>query len=293
MASDLPVAAPPYLLEKSELVNRYLALYLPDPGQYPQQLHEAIHYAVMAGGKRLRPVLAIAAYESSGGKGEDIYKAAAALELVHTYSLIHDDLPCMDDDDLRRGRPTLHKKFNEAVALLAGDALHDFAFQLMAQTGRTEIVLELAEAIGTGGMLAGQMADLEAERRKVSLDDVRFIHEHKTGKLIRGALRIGAMLGNASVRQLDGITRYGEKIGLAFQIIDDILDIEGSTSVLGKPVGSDSRNFKATYPGVIGLEASRQAAGRLIAEAIAIIEQSFSPSDVFIDLARFIGGRQN
>lgn len=287
------MAPPSYMVEKREIIDRYINQYIPPSDQYPQVLHEAIHYSVKAGGKRLRPILALAAYEACGGTNQIIYPAAAAVELIHTYSLIHDDLPCMDDDDLRRGQPTLHKKFNEAVALLAGDALHDLAFELMAKTGNPLAIRELAEAIGTSGMLAGQMADIEAEGRQLDVDEITFIHSRKTGKLIRGTVRIGAILAGASEEYVEAISRYGEKIGLAFQIIDDILDIEGDQETLGKPVGSDSKNLKATYPGVVGLEQSRQAATELINEAIEIVVGIVSQPDNFVQIARFIGGRQN
>lgn len=292
MTENTKVAAPVYLVDKAKLINEYLLKFLPPIDGYPQVLHEAIRYSVMAGGKRLRPVLALTAYEACNGTGQEIYKAAVALELVHTYSLIHDDLPCMDDDDLRRGKPTLHKKYNEAIALLAGDALHDFAFRLMAETGSAEVVLELAKAIGTGGMLGGQMADLEAEGQDLNLDEVEFIHVHKTGMLIRGAVRIGSILANADENQLNVITKYGEKIGLAFQIIDDILDIEGDAKELGKPIGSDSKNHKATYPSIIGLEKSHELAGQLIEEAISLVEGSIPKCDNFVNIARFISGRR-
>lgn len=293
MIKKTGMAPPAYMVEKRKIVEDFLDRCIPSADQYPQALHEAIRYSVKAGGKRLRPILALAAYEACGGNNQIIYPAAVAVELVHTYSLIHDDLPCMDDDDLRRGQPTLHKKFNEAIALLAGDALHDLAFELMAQTGSPAAIRELAEAIGTGGMLGGQMADMEAEGRQITLEEITFIHTRKTGKLIRGTVRIGAILAGASPEYLEAITEYGEKIGLAFQIIDDILDIEGDQEMLGKPVGSDSRNMKATYPGVVGVEESRLAAGRLIDEAIVIVSQTVSKPDNFIEIARFIGGRQN
>ncbi|NMC43527.1 MAG: polyprenyl synthetase family protein [candidate division Zixibacteria bacterium] len=284
---------PACLMEKRELVEKHLEACLPREDQYPQTLHAAIRYSVMAGGKRLRPLLAIAAFEACDGEGEIIYPAAAALELVHTYSLIHDDLPCMDDDAMRRGRPTLHRKYGEAVALLAGDALHDLAFRLMAQTDSAQAVLELAEAIGTNGMLAGQMADMEAEGAPVSEDDVTFIHAHKTGKLIRGSVRIGAVLAGASEYTLESISQYGERIGLAFQIVDDILDVEGDAHTLGKSVGSDTRNAKATFPRVIGLPKSKEKANQLIEEAVDIITTAVTRPDCFVELARFIGGRQS
>lgn len=293
MSKRVAMAPPAYMVQKREIIDQFIDRYIPPTDQYPQALHEAIRYSIQAGGKRLRPILALAAYEACGGTNEIIYPAAVAVELIHTYSLIHDDLPCMDDDDLRRGQPTLHKKFNEAVALLAGDALHDLAFELMARTGNPAAIQELAEAIGTGGMLAGQMADMEAEGRNLTLEEITFIHTRKTGKLIRGTVRIGALLAGASPDYISAITAYGEKIGLAFQIIDDILDIEGDPDMLGKPVGSDSKNRKATYPGVVGLEQSRQAAGKLIDEAIEIVTGAVPQPDNFVQIARFIGGRQN
>jgi geranylgeranyl diphosphate synthase type II len=292
--SDRAIEMPPvYMVEKRAVVEQHIDRYIPSPDKYPQALHQAIRYAVMAGGKRLRPVLALAAYETCGGKNEVIYPAAVAVELVHCYSLIHDDMPCMDDDDFRHGQPTVHRKFGEAIALLAGDALHDLAFELMTRTGSPQAIRELAEAIGTGGMLAGQMADIEAEGRELTEDEIVYIHAHKTGKLIRGAVRIGASLAGASADYLAAITAYGEKVGLAFQIIDDILDIEGDPEMLGKPTGSDSRNMKATFPQVVGIRQSRLTAARLIDEAIEIVSQAVSQPDHFVQMARFVGGRKN
>jgi geranylgeranyl diphosphate synthase type II len=293
MTENAKVVTPTYLIEKAKLIDEYLLKFLPEPDVYPHILHEAIRYSIMAGGKRLRPVLALAAYEACDGAGQEIYKAAVALELVHTYSLIHDDLPCMDDDDFRRGKPTLHRKYSEAIALLAGDALHDFAFRLMAETGNAEVVLELAKAIGTSGMLGGQMADIEAEGRDLNLDELEFIHNHKTGMLIRGAVCIGSILANADENELNIIAQYGEKIGLAFQIVDDILDIEGDAKLLGKPIGSDSKNKKATYPSVVGLEKSREIARQLIEDAINLVEGAIPKCDNFVNIARFIGGRRH
>jgi len=293
MSNKATVAPPAYMVERQKVVDDYIDRFIPSTDVYPEMLHRAIDYSVKAGGKRLRPILVLAAYEACGGTEEVVYPAAVAVELIHTYSLIHDDLPCMDDDDLRRGKPTLHRQFSEAVALLAGDALHDLAFELMARTGSPEAIRELAEAIGTEGMLAGQMADMEAEGRDIGLDEITFIHTRKTGKLIRGSVRIGAILAGAGKRDLDIISRYGEKIGFAFQIIDDILDIEGDPETLGKPVGSDSRNRKATFPGVVGLEKSKETAAELIDEAIAIVSGLVSKSVNFVEIARFIGGRRN
>jgi geranylgeranyl diphosphate synthase type II len=284
-----------YLAESKRLVDSLLEQFLPSASTEPRTLHEAMRYSVMAGGKRLRPILALAAYEHCHGdqsrKAATIHKAMAALEIIHTYSLIHDDLPCMDDDDLRRGIPTCHKKFGEAVAVLAGDALHVVAFQLMAETGSIQAVLELAEAIGTSGMLGGQIADVEAEGQLVSREQITRIHQRKTGALIRGAVRIGAILAGASGKELQFLSEYGEKIGLAFQIIDDILDIEGDQSVLGKQVGSDSRNQKATFPGAVGLDEARKSANRLIDEALSLVDGEHDNTLKF--LARYIGQREN
>ncbi|MGH8016478.1 MAG: polyprenyl synthetase family protein, partial [Candidatus Zixiibacteriota bacterium] len=261
-----------YLIEKSRLVEKLLDEFIPPARQAPESLHQAMRYSVMAGGKRIRPILAFASFEYCGGENirtdRSIEFAMAALEMIHTYSLIHDDLPCMDDDDLRRGQPTCHKKFGEATAVLAGDALHDIAFSLMARTGSSEVVIELANAIGTTGMIGGQIADVEAEGREVTRDEIVKIHNWKTGSLIRSSVRIGAMLAKADKPTLNALSAFGEKIGLAFQIIDDILDIEGTQELMGKKVGTDTLKRKATYPGVVGLKQARQDADRLIDEAI-------------------------
>ncbi len=284
-----------YLKEKRELVDRLLDRCLPSEDTEPKSLHAAMRYSVMAGGKRLRPILALATYEYCGGsiKGGafPIHYVAAALEMVHTYSLIHDDLPCMDDDDLRRGIATCHKKFGEAVAVLAGDALHDLAFNLVAQTGSTQAVMELAQAIGTGGMIGGQMADVEAEGRNVTREEITYIHTRKTAALIRCSVRLGAMLAEADETMLSKLTAYGEKIGLAFQIIDDILDIEGDEELLGKKVGADRKKHKATYPKAVGIKRARQDAAQLIDEAINLFDEF--DDNMLKDLAHYIGQRQN
>jgi len=276
------------------LTETLLERFIPSDSDDPCSLHRAMRYSAMAGGKRLRPILAQAVYEYSGGSSEraagTIHKAMAAIEMVHTYSLIHDDLPCMDDDDLRRGMPTCHNKFDEATATLAGDALHVIAFELMAQTGSIDVVLELAHAVGTFGMLGGQMADIEAEGRPVTPEEIQSIHRRKTGALIRGSVRIGAILADADSETLLRLTAYGEKIGLAFQIIDDILDIEGDQKLLGKEVGSDTRHQKATYPAAIGLEESRREATALIDGALATFVEE--EDNLLKWLARYIGQRE-
>ncbi len=269
-----------YLSEKRALIDAYLDKRLPSSAQYPNQLHEALRYSALAKAKRIRPILALTVYETLGGTdGELALAPACALELVHTYSLIHDDLPCMDNDDLRRGLPTLHKRYNEGVAVLAGDALHDLAFLWTAEAGNTELVKELAEAIGSYGMIGGQMADMEAEGREVSEDDIRFIHRRKTAALIRCAVRLGAILAGANDDTLRALSSYGEKLGLAFQIVDDILDVEGDQDKLGKQVGSDQKNLKATYPAVIGVDTSYERADALIDEAISYLSKLESSPD--------------
>jgi len=284
-----------YLEQNRQLVDTLLEKYTPSVEIEPKSLHQAMRYSLMAGGKRIRPILCLAAYEYCTGNGallpERLLKAMAALEMVHTYSLIHDDLPCMDDDDLRRGMPTCHKKFGEALAVLAGDALHVVSFDLMAQTGSISAVLELAISVGTSGMLGGQVADIEAEERQASKEEIVNIHTRKTGALIRGSVRIGAILGGADSDTLARLTIYGEKIGLAFQIIDDILDIEGDQDILGKKVGSDSKNQKATYPAATSLETARADAEELIDESLAVFPKN--EENILKFLARFVGRRES
>ena len=283
-----------YLESTRQMVDGLLARYGPSVDAEPKSLHEAMRYSLMAGGKRLRPILCLSTFEYCGGQPAEhdapVHFAMAALEMVHTYSLIHDDLPCMDDDDLRRGLPTVHKKFGEALAVLAGDALHVVAFELMARTGCIGAVTELSAAVGTSGMLGGQVADLEAEGRKADRREIVNIHTRKTGALIRGSVRIGAILAGADQRTLARLTTYGEKIGLAFQIVDDILDIEGDATILGKEVGSDSKNQKATWPAVVGLPQARKDAAELIDQALEL----FDPDDdnVLMYIARYIGQRE-
>nr|MBN2277080.1 polyprenyl synthetase family protein [candidate division Zixibacteria bacterium] len=294
MAINMAPTGIDYLQQKQAEIDRLLDYYLPPESDSPQRLHQAMRYSVLAAGKRIRPILCMVAYETLGKSAPEIINpAACALELVHTYSLIHDDLPCMDDDDLRRGILTLHKKFDEATAVLAGDALHDLAFDLVARSGSTAVVSELANAIGTYGMLGGQMADILAEGRQLGIEDIKYIHMHKTAALIRGSIRIGAFLAEADEYVLERLSLYGEKIGLAFQIIDDILDINGDQKKLGKKVGSDCKNKKATYPGIMGLKQARLEAARLISEAVGICRNLEFDTDNFQFIAEYIGNRDN
>ena len=264
-----------YLAERRLAVDQALEHFLPPADSVPQTIHQAMRYSVFAGGKRLRPILVIAGAETVGGSAESVMPTACALELIHTYSLIHDDLPAMDDDDYRRGRPTNHKVFGEAVAILAGDALLTLAFRLLAESFAgggdprllTRLLAEIADAAGTPGMIGGQAVDIQSEGKSVDAETLEYIHSHKTAALIRASLRAGAMLAGATPSQLAVISEAGGRLGLAFQIIDDILDVEGSLEELGKTAGSDRRKKKVTYPGHFGLEASRLKAEQLIEEA--------------------------
>jgi geranylgeranyl diphosphate synthase type II len=270
-----------YLEERRQLVNRALETYLPRVRGPAFRVTQAMHYSLMAGGKRLRPILCLAAAEAVGGEAGEVLPVACALEMIHTYSLIHDDLPAMDDDDLRRGRPTCHKQYDEATAILAGDGLLTEAFQTIAAAGprfegREGVLLEvvrlLAAAAGYQGMVGGQMLDLLAEGRRVSLKELEIIHRHKTGALLTAAVRAGALLAGGSRADVTSLTAYGEKFGLAFQVTDDLLDVEGEAAEMGKAPGMDEKRQKATYPAVLGLEATRQWARRLVEEAVAALE---------------------
>lgn len=260
-----------YLESKKKLVDGYLKQILSQRDGTPKLLQEAMRYSALSGGKRLRPILAMAAYQAVAGRGKIILPAACALELLHAFSLAHDDLPCMDDDDLRRGKPTLHKVYGSGLAVLAGDALHNLAFQLLATTQNLQVLQEVASAIGAKGMIGGQVADLQAEGRKVNLEEVEYIHQHKTAALIRASVRVGGILGQASVKQLKALTIYGENLGLAFQVTDDILNVEGQEKELGKKIGSDKLKKKATYPKAVGIQGSKRIATELTQTAKSAI----------------------
>ena len=277
-----------YLRHASERVNQALDRLLPSEQELPVDLHKAERYSIFAGGKRLRPALCLAAYEACGGQGDGALPAACALEMVHTFSLIHDDLPCMDDDDFRRGRPTNHKVFGEAMAVLAGDALLVQAFELVARGGNAACVLTLAESLGSKGMLGGQVVDILSEGKHVELETVDFIHRHKTAALIAGSLVMGAQMADASTETIEGLRSFGFKIGLGFQIVDDCLDLEQTTETLGKDAKSDLAKGKATYPSVMGLEASKQKARELIEGAIADLRRLPVEGTVLESMARYI-----
>lgn len=259
-----------------EKVEAALRRYFPDSHRQTPQVRRAMAYSLFAGGKRIRPILCLMACRAVGGRIRTALPVACALEYIHTYSLIHDDLPALDDDDVRRGRPTCHRKFGEATAILAGDGLLTEAFVLLSRpeflrnvlpTIRLRVIAVIAEAVGVRGMIAGQEADLEAERRKVTLHFVRFIHRMKTGALIRASLVSGGLIGGGSGREIRALKTFGEKIGLAFQIKDDLLNVEGESRLMGKRTGTDHKRSKATYPSLQGLEASRALAERLVKQA--------------------------
>ena len=262
-----------YLKERRQLVDAALDGFLPREDTPPPSVHRAMRYSVLAGGKRLRPILVIAGAELVGAQPSRVIPTACALEMIHTYSLIHDDLPAMDDDDYRRGRLTNHKMFGDAIAILAGDALLTLAFQLVAQNAALtgvdarvvcDVVAEIAVAAGTLGMVGGQVVDIESEGKTLTPEALEYIHIHKTAALLRASLSVGARLGGADAAALAAVGDAGQSLGLAFQIIDDILDVEGSLATLGKTAGSDERKQKVTYPALHGIEASRREARRLI-----------------------------
>ena len=267
-----------YLIERSATVDRALDLFLPKATAKPATIHKAMRYSLFAGGKRLRPVLCLAAAEACGGALEPAFPAACAVECIHTYSLIHDDLPSMDNDDFRRGRPTSHKVFGEGIAVLAGDALLTVAFEILTAAKGTArypvaaLLRELAQAAGSRQLIAGQVADLEGEGKKLTLRELRFIHEAKTAALLTASIRLGGMSANTTPAKLEALTAFGMNLGLAFQVIDDILDVTQTSEKLGKSAGKDVAAQKATYPALLGLEKSRKEAQRLTAASLAALK---------------------
>ena len=290
-----------YVDTRRALVEEALERVLPPETAAPPTLHRAMGYSVRAGGKRLRPILVIAGAEAVGGTAEQVMETACALELIHTYSLIHDDLPAMDNDDYRRGMLTNHKVFGEAIAILAGDALLTLAFKLIALNGaRTgdarviaTLVTDIADAAGTDGMVGGQVVDIESEGKAVSAETVDYIHTRKTAALIRASLCAGALIARGNAEQLAAIKSCGETLGLAFQIVDDILDVVGSSEELGKTAGKDAQQQKATYPAYHGLEASRAKARVLIDEAKRALVPLGARAEPIRALADFIFDRRS
>jgi geranylgeranyl pyrophosphate synthase len=277
------------------LVEVELNSILPPGGAAPEKVHQAIRWSVFAGGKRFRPALLLAAGQAFGAEIKQLLRTACAFEMIHTYSLIHDDLPAMDDDELRRGRPTCHVRFDEATAILAGDALQTLAFQTIANDDRLDaatrvtLIAELTRAAATpDGMVAGQALDMEAEARQVNGSQLEEIHRLKTGALITSAARCGAIIGAATEQELDAITRYGAQLGLLFQITDDLLDVTASAEELGKTPGKDVRSRKATYPALYGVEESREKAVKAHHAAYAALEQLDRPTEVLHRVVDFI-----
>ena len=288
------------LIALSARADEVLARTLPPDDQPPTELHRAMRYAVLGGGKRLRPLLVYASGTTLGAPTARLDAAAAAVEIIHAYSLVHDDLPAMDDDSLRRGRPTCHVVFGEAMAILAGDALQALAFELLAHDAalevdpatRVDMLRALAVACGSQGMAGGQAFDLAAVGKKLGHAELERMHVHKTGALIRASVRIGALVAGAQeAATLDALERYGHAVGLAFQIRDDLLDIEGATEQLGKTAGKDAASAKPTYPAILGIEASRQELAKLTAAALDAVKPLGARAKPLSDLARFVAGR--
>jgi geranylgeranyl diphosphate synthase type II len=291
-----------YLERKREEVDRYLQLVIPGSNQPPTALHESMRYSLFAGGKRIRPILAIAAAEAIGEAGPAILPIASSLELIHTYSLIHDDLPSMDDDDFRRGKPTNHKVYGEAMAILAGDALLTMAFELCSQAGsmdgldpsrQVRLIRELAVGSGNRGMVGGQVLDIQAENQDIDLATLQSIHKHKTGMLIRAAVRMGALTAGATENQLNNLTAYADDIGLAFQIADDVLNVTGTREELGKNPNTDAQRGKKTYPTFYGVEGAKQLADDCVGRATSRLSEFGPSADPLRDLARYITSRKN
>lgn len=306
-----------YLAERRERVNRFLDELLPASSstgttaagmEQSATIEEAMRYSLSAGGKRLRPILAIAAAETvAEAAPASILAVAASLELIHTYSLIHDDLPAMDNDDVRRGRPTSHKVFGEALAILAGDGLLTLAFELLSRPDVVRavpprrllrVIQEIAAAAGFQGMVGGQLLDIQASGPTTAVSPavdeawLERIHRCKTGALIRASVRVGALVGGANARALDALSRYGEQIGLAFQIMDDILDVEGTTAEMGKSVKSDQAKGKSTYPAVLGVDASKKKLARTIEQAVAVLDRFGESADPLRALADYVAARR-
>lgn len=282
-----------------DYIEKLLKEYMPEEKGYQKTIFEAMNYSLKAGGKRLRPILTLEACRIVGGNEEDAIPFAIAIEMIHTYSLIHDDLPALDNDDLRRGRPTNHKVYGDAMAILAGDGLLNYAFEIMLKSSigkenpakYLNAINEIAKSSGVYGMIGGQVVDIESEDKKIEMEKLDFIHLNKTAAIIVGCMRAGAIIGDATEKQLENITKYAKNIGLSFQIADDILDITGDESKLGKKVGSDIDNNKSTYPSLIGLEKSKEIANDLINEAKTRISNIKGDTEFLNDLAEYIVAR--
>jgi geranylgeranyl diphosphate synthase type II len=287
-----------YLLSRQKTIERALDRFLPKENTRPATIHKAMRYSLFAGGKRLRPILTLAAAETCGGKVEAALPLACAMECIHTYSLVHDDLPSMDNDDFRRGRPTCHKVFGENIAVLAGDALLTIAFEIVSHAkparryDMATLLREVAIAAGSRKLIAGQVADLEAEGKKTTRDDLRYIHENKTSAILTASVCLGAMRADAPSKELAAITKFGRSLGLAFQVIDDILDVTQTSEKLGKSAGKDIAAQKATYPAIIGLEKSRAEARRLTRNAHNALSVFGEAGETLHSLANYLLERE-
>lgn len=290
------------LKRKVNIIEEALSQYLPGEDEYPETIHQSMRYSMLAGGKRLRPVLVLAAAEAVGGDVKKVIPAACAIEMIHTYSLIHDDLPAMDDDNYRRGKPTNHVVYGEAIAILAGDALLTLAFEVLSSLVEEpgiapqkvlRVIKEISLAAGSRGLIGGQVVDIGSENLDISAETLKYIHIHKTGALFKAALKTGAILSSASEEQITALSRYAHFLGLGFQITDDILDIEGDTEKLGKPVGSDIKKKKATYPSIFGLQEAKQMAREAVAESLMSLEGFDERADFLREMARYLLERDN
>jgi len=289
-----------YLVFRRKQINAALVMML-DSAANSSQISKAMKYSLMAGGKRLRPILCLAATEAVGGKSENTMRAACALEMIHTYSLIHDDLPAMDNDDLRRGRPTCHLAFNEATAILAGDGLLTLAFQILSTNNFTnenqalkwlKVLHHIASAAGYEGMIEGQMRDIASEGIQLEIEALEKMHALKTGALIEASIHTGAVLGDGSQKQIERLRIYAKNIGLAFQVVDDILDVEGDPAVMGKSVGTDQTRNKNTYPALMGIKESRAFARKLVNNALQALNYFDNKSDPLRAIAHYIIERE-
>ncbi|MFQ5428164.1 MAG: polyprenyl synthetase family protein [Thermodesulfobacteriota bacterium] len=288
-----------YLEIKKAFIEGVLERLIPHKTGHTRVLNEAMRYSLFAGGKRLRPVLTLASAEAVGGDIDAAVNTACAIECIHTYSLIHDDLPALDNDDLRRGRPTCHREYGEAMAILAGDALLTLAFELIAESpvshasALIRVIGEVAAGAGHAGMIGGQVVDIESEGKDISFPELEYIHTHKTGRLILASVRSGAILGGATDAELEALTAYAEASGLAFQIHDDILDVEGSPDEMGKPVGGDAEKGKATYPSLLGLVESKARGDELVESAIKALEGFGDKAEPLRQISSYILSRRN
>jgi geranylgeranyl diphosphate synthase type II len=288
-----------YWSARQKQVDAALDRYLPPADTKPKTIHQAMRYSIFAGGKRLRPVICLATAEVLRAKTAPALPLACAVECIHTYSLIHDDLPCMDNDDFRRGKPTSHKVFGEAMAVLAGDALLTIAFEMAASCkswprySHAAIIREIAVAAGSRALIAGQVADAEGEGKKILPAELRYIHENKTAALIAASIRLGAMSANATPQQLAHLTEFGQSLGLAFQVIDDILDVTQTTEKLGKSAGKDLKAQKATYPALLGLDQAKKEADRLTARARAALQPFGKHAAPLAAIAGYLLRREN